>query len=270
MEFIMAHVFTAVEDKVTGWQLSSETQNEIIEALSKEAQSGLLAKLSMTYNKNADCNEFVFRYKSDSNESTLSVGDYLVELNTGNLVVKSAKDFEANYMHTDCDPVQNHNQSIVDAVIGLFKDNGVATKDAYTIQNVAVAVNGAGWFDKDKNIITLKLNDQALKDFDDFEILYKGAVRAEGIDENTTVVLDLTNNATGNSNLFNLIALQQLLGIFTRMDKTQRARLVSIRFNANSDDYSAVATSVDEATWMNWIDDIRDVTGIKRNSAVTR
>ena len=54
------------------------------------------------------------------------------------------------------------------------------------------------------------------------------------------------------------------------MDKTQRARLVSIRFNANSDDYSAVATSVDEATWMDWIDDIRDVTGIKRNSAVTR
>ena len=219
----MAHVFTAVEDKVTGWQLSSETQNEIIEALSKEAQSGLLAKLSMTYNTN-----------------------------------------------TDCDPIQNHNQSIVDAVIGLFKDHGVATKDAYTIQNVAVAINGAGWFDRDKNIITLKLNDQALKDFDDFEILYKGAVRAEGIDDNTTVVLDLTNNATGNSNLFNLIALQQLLGIFRRMDKTQRARLTSIKFNANGDDYSAVATSVDEATWMDWIDDIRDVTGIKRNSAVTR
>ena len=78
------------------------------------------------------------------------MGDYLVELNTGNLVVKSAKDFEANYMHTDCDPIQNHNQSIVDAVIGLFKDNGVATKDAYTIQNVAVAVNSAGWFDKDR------------------------------------------------------------------------------------------------------------------------
>ena len=270
MEFIMAHVFTAVEDKVTGWQLSSETQNEIIEALSKEAQSGLLAKLSMTYNKNADCNEFVFRYKSDSNESTLSVGDYLVELNTGNLVVKSAKDFEANYMHTDCDPIQNHNQSIVDAVIGLFKDHGVATKDAYTIQNVSAAVHSAGWFDRDKNIITLKLNDQALKDFNDFEILYKGAVHAEGIDENTTVVLDLTNNATGNSNLFNLIALQQLLGIFRRMDKTQRARLTSIKFNANGDDYSAVATSVDEATWMDWIDDIRDVTGIKRNSAVTR
>ena len=42
-------------------------------------------------------------------------------------------------------------------------------------------------------------------------------------------VLDLTNNATGNSNLFNLIALQQLLGIFRRMDKTQRARLTSIK-----------------------------------------
>lgn len=266
----MAHVFTALEDKVTGWQLSSDTQAEIIDALSKEAQAGLLAKLAMTYNKNTDCNEFVFRYKSDSNESSLSVGDYLVALNTGTLVVKGAKEFESNYIHSDCDPVQSHNQSLVDAAISLFKDYGITSQADYTIQNLAVAIQKAGWFNSEKNVITIKLNDQALKDFDSFEILYKGAVHVEGIDENTSVVLDLSNNTTGNPNLFNLIALQQLLGIFARMDKTQRARLTSIKFEADGDDFSAVATSVDEATWMDWIDDIRDVTGIKRNSAVTR
>lgn len=258
------HTFTALEDKVTGWQLSADTQNEIIEALSAEAQAGLLALLKITYNADEECSEFVFRYKSNTLDSELKVGDYLVQLNSGEFVKKSASEFEANYLHTDCDAKQTVTKVFKDAVMEKFS----VTADQYTIQDLPAILEAAGVYNATEDKIVLDLRDLGLNEFSGFEILYKAAVHMASVKDTTTVKILLGNTSEASINLFNLIALQNFQGIFARMDKTQRARLIALDFTGNPT--SAIAASVKEATWMDWVDDIRSVTGISRNSAVTR
>lgn len=83
----MFHKYTNIEADVEVVQLSTETSAEITKLLTNEAAKELLASLTVTTNEAKECNEFTFRYRSETVTQNLKIGDYLVKLNTGLLKV---------------------------------------------------------------------------------------------------------------------------------------------------------------------------------------
>lgn len=89
--------FTHVEDTVEAVRLMADTQAAVIEALAPEATSDLFARFHVDFDEAEGCIAVVFRYKTDSTESTLMKGDYLVKLSTGRFVARTEEDFLKEY-----------------------------------------------------------------------------------------------------------------------------------------------------------------------------
>lgn len=255
------HIYTAIEDKVESVQLSTETQQEVTQLLSAEAEHELLSKLFITHNDEADCNEFVYRYRTDTVDSKLNVGDYLVKMNAGTLVAMSAAKFESEYLHTGCDVKQTAVKSLAAVVVERL---GIAE---FTVDAVKAAIPDA-WISDKK--ITVDLKDACLNAVEGLDILLNGLFASEKFTAESTITLDFSNSTTDQFNIFNLIQLDTMRGIFTRLNKDPRKQITALTFVGTGDAPSAVADSVTEAQFYNWVDGVRSTTGVASNSAITR
>lgn len=275
------HTFKNIEAEMTGWCLSADTQTEITEALSKAAQNNMLSKLIVTANEDTGCNDYTFRYKNASIDSTLSAGDYLVKLNTGEYVAYSKEDFEATYVHTDCDPTititKSPKQALVDFVKAYYPQAGINSEEDLTSAKLSVvAENLKSWL---KNgVFDIKFTDCAITDPTGLAELLATFTGASFITDEVKFTLNFSNGAYNsdtepntNPNLFNLIGLQQLYGELRQLKSSVLKRLIGITFQSVGHDApSAVAPSVTEAQFYDWVDEIRGIAGITTNSAIKR
>lgn len=264
------HRYKHIEADVDVYQLSKDTQAEIADVLSKQAGYGLLAKLSIEFNKAVDCNEFVFRYKSSTKESNLTFGNYLVQMNDGTYVVKDAATFEQQYIHTDCDPEQGVVQTVAQAFVTLAIDNNVEGISELTVENATTLANSLeNIYNADNDLLIVPLVSRGLNDPTGLATVIEGFAKSSKMGEETTLMIDLGNDSR-EINLFNLIGLQQLIAEFRKLDKATANKISRLSFTGTSGNISSVSTSVTENQWLDWIDDVRGVTGINSNRAVVR
>lgn len=90
--------FKHVQAEVEAIQLSAATQNDILTALSAASSDGQFSTFSFAENSETGCADITFRYKTDSTNSVLSAGSYLVKLPTGQFTVRTADEFNASFV----------------------------------------------------------------------------------------------------------------------------------------------------------------------------
>lgn len=274
------HRYKHIEADIDVYKLAADSQAEITDVLSKQAQYGLLSELHITYNSDVGCNEFSFRYKSQTTLSTLTVGNYLVELNDGTYIVKDASTFETEYIDVDCEATQAVIQSVDEAILGLVEkdmtDLGLTSTtelDATAYSKIVEKLSS--W--KKGNVVTINLVSCGISEPVGLNKLLTAFAGASFVDENTTFTLNFNNNKASTTypvvsiNLFNLIGLQQFIAEFRKVEKEVAAKVTAMTFISEDEDgISAVGTSVSESQWLDWIDDVRAVTGINSNKAISR
>ena len=272
--------YTYLEEKVEAIQLSPNTQLEVIKALVVDLEGSLLTKLSVEYSSTSKCYEFTFRYKTDSVESVLTVGNFLVRLNTGNYVVRSAEEFLKNYLNTSVDPIipedqkQSPKQSIVSFIKKFFPDAGINTEADLTPEAMKQVVEGMkGWYDAKNDVFDIKFCDCGIVDPTGIADMMKSFPQASYMKDTTTFTLNFNNGAwkEGDPNIypnqFNYIGLQQLVGELKKIDTATRTRLTAVTFmSVKQNSPSAVAPSVTEAQWNAFCDEMIRVTGVKTST----
>lgn len=269
--------FQHMEETVEALQLTSETSNEIAELLGKEIACGALATCNIVYNKSLECYNFSFRYKTSTVEQKLNKGDYLVQLNDGNLSAMSRSSFLELYSDETNDPEVDESkvQSIKGAVVKFIKDNysdiAVNTEEDLNNDTVAALVEKLqDWYNADSNIFVIKFNDKGLTSFEGLaDVLNMFITKASYMNDNTKFILNFSNglDPEGTPNLFKTIALQMFPRQIKDFEQGRRRKLIGINFTAASDDYySAIAPSVSDDTWKTFCSDATTVTGVSSSA----
>lgn len=89
--------FHHTECQVEAMQMAPDTSADIVTTLAGEAGKGLLANFSATYNPSTNTYDTTYRYRTESTDKTLTIGNYLVKLNSGEYQVMTAEEFLAEY-----------------------------------------------------------------------------------------------------------------------------------------------------------------------------
>lgn len=92
--------YTHIESTVTAALLGADTVRYVTRRLLAEAKVGRLQSFSMEVGF-GDSYTFTFRYRESSDYYTLTMGDYLIELNDGSLITADAETFTAHYQWED-------------------------------------------------------------------------------------------------------------------------------------------------------------------------
>lgn len=277
-------MYTHLEEKVEAIQLTPKTQSIVCAAIAEACIANLLTKLHVDFNNQKACLEFVYRYKTDTVESNLNVGDYLVRLNAGQYIVRTEEQFLEEYIHTAIDPIvptekqKTPKKALVDFITAFFPDAGIeneADLDKAALEKVAEGLNA--WYDTDKNIFDIKFTDCSITDPTGIADIVKAFPGASFMNDETTFTLNFNNGAyhegdpNTDPNYFNLIALQLLEGELKRVPAEMQQRLVGITFlSEKNDSPSAVTPSVTDEQWNTFVLNVMGFTAIKRQSDIKR
>lgn len=276
--------FTHLEEKVEALQLSPASQSAIVKALGAEAAALLLTKLAVDYSTTKGCYEFVFRYKTDTVESNLTVGDYLVRLNTGSYVVRTEEQFLQDYIHTAVDPIipvedqKTPKKALVDFVKAFYPGAGIEDEDDLTPEALQQISNGlSAWYDPEKNVFDIKFTDCSIVDPTGLVDIMSAFPSASFMNDQTTFTLNFNNGAyhegdpNTKPNQFNYISLQLLEGELKKLSKDMQKRLVGITFlSVKTGSPSAVAPSVTDAQWLSFCNGVMAFSGITTSTAIKR
>ena len=275
--------FLHVEDRVQAACLSSDNHLAIADVLRKECINGQLNKLSMVYNENKGCMEFSYRYKSESTDNALSVGDYIVRKNTGAYEVREATDFLSEYIDITQDPTvdapQTPAQSVLSFLQATYPDAGIkSVEDLHNGTIAQLLVDGlASWYDSATDTFDIKFTDCSIVSPLGLNALLSAMPRASYMTDETKFILNFNNgayhdgDANTHPNLFNYIALQELLGEIKDLPVAIRRRLTGISFMSQKKGVpSAIAPSVTTDQWIQFLTDIMKITGIASASDIRR
>lgn len=258
--------YTHIEEYVEAVQLTPETQETVVKAFNEPASRLEFSKLNIVYNVQEACYEFVFRYKEDSVDSTLKVGDYLVRLNQGNYTAMTEADFKAQYIHTAVDPIipaadiRTAKGAVVEFIQAYFPSAGIKSEEDLTEENLRAVSNGLlSWYDAPTNTFHVKFNDCGMVSFQGFADLLKAFPAANFMKDDTVFVLEFPNgnydptSIHKTPNMFNLIALEGLIGELKKLSPEILRRVVGIDFLSYKDGTpSAVAPSVTDEQFYDW------------------
>ena len=258
----MFHKYTNIEADVEVIRLSPETSAEVTTILVNEAARELLASLSIVYNATLECNEFVYRYRSETRNQTLNVGDYLVKLNTGLLRAYTPKDFEGDY---------KHNAACEEGELTVTKSVLAALQERYGVTDIKdIASKLTEVYDETNNTLVVNFTNLALVDPTGVGSVLKAIFDSGKIPATATYVLNFNNTSDENRNRFDLTGLQLIIGEINTCENAQRRSIVGLTFIGENMATSAVSSVVSEDDWVDYIEDVRRATGIKRNSAIKR
>ena len=275
--------YSHIESIVDAVPLSSDTQTDVVSALGEAAVDGLLNTLNIEYSSSDRCYNFVYRYKTDSTESQVRVGDYLVRLSEGNYVVCDEEEFEQRYLPTyqDQDVMPPHPQTPKESLVTFIKkyypDAGINSPADLTEDKLGTVAEGLkDWYNEDLDTFTVHYNHTGMIDPSGLADVFKAFPRASFIKDTTKFILDLSNgdvqegDANTENNCFTYGALQTLVGEFKKMNKSVVKRVTSITFEGRSGAPSAVAPSVTDEQWNSFADEIMPLTGITARNQLKR
>ena len=274
--------YTHSESIVQAIQLNAETSSAVSQALGNELVKGLLATFNVTYNSNERCYEYTFRYKTDSVDSILTSGNYLVQLNTATYVVRDAATFESEYLPTYEDEalMPDNPQTPMEAIITFIKKYfpTIEVDDKLDSDQMGKVLESLKtWYDSEKNQFTIHFNHVGMIDPTGLAELFAGFPQASYMNESTTFILDLSNgnvqeeDANKENNIFNYAALQSLYGELMKLDSAVVKRLVQIDFSSKDGDApSAIAPSVTDAQWSTFCTDVMAISGITSTAGFKR
>lgn len=276
--------YTNIESTVTAYQLSSATSNEIGSLLIGEAANSLLASFTANYNNSTGTHTYKFRYKDDSVVSTLNESDYLVLLNTGKYVAYTAKAFEDEYIDTNKDvvPIQAKTplESFTAFIQKTYTDLAVTDTSDCLTKMPQIVEKLRTWYTDSSDTLTLNFTNYAMVDPKGINKIINPFIKATYVKDTTKIVLSFGNIGPESRNIreldrtninsFNLIALQELVGELKKLDKNLRSKITAASFIGTNGAPSSVSSAVTEGQWLDIIDELRNVTGIGRNSGVTR
>ncbi len=281
--------FRNIESDVTAIRLSSDSSGEIGKILGKEAGLQLLSNLTAKFSEADGCHLFTYRYRDETTDSTLNPGDYLVKLNTGKYLARSAADFESEFIHTENDVLPAKPLNVVDNFVAIMSkkyiDLSISGREDCLERMNLVVEKLRDWYTTKANILTLDFSNYSMISPTDIHLILEPFGKATYMKKNTQIILNFDNNIqSGNTiaaratreierskiNSFNLVGLQELVGELKLVSRDVRSRITAASFVGNLGAPSAVASSVTEGQWLDIIDDLRNLTGIARNSAVTR
>ena len=276
--------YSHIESTVEAVQLSADSQYEVVAALAKEAEAGLLSTLNIEYDSTSKCYQFVFRYKTDTVESTLVVGDYLVRLNEGNYIRCDEATFEERYLPTfqDADAMPAHPQSPKGALVAFIKafypDAGINSEADLTADKLQTIVDGLkAWYNEETDTFDLKFCDCSITDPSGLADLLAAFPKASFIKDTTVFTLNFNNGAwhegdpNTEPNCFNYAGLQSLIGELKQVDPDYAKRLVGITFlSVGHNAPSAVAASVTDAQWDDFVTNAMAITGVKARADIKR
>lgn len=270
------------ESVVQAIQLSPDTCPAISQALGDELEKGLLNTFQAEYSSTDRCYTYVFRYKTDNVDSTLEIDDYLVQLNTGNYVVRDAETFEAEYMPTYKDEdvmpevPKTPKKSLVDFISKFFPDAGITDESQLTSDKLLTVAEGLeDWYDAEQDVMDIKFTDCSITDPTGLSDLLKAFPQASFIKETTKFTLNFNNGAwhegdpNNDNNCFNKAALDILIAEIKKCDTAKR--LIGITFmSVGHDAPSSIAPSVTDSEWLNFCSEAMGCTGIASVGDVKR
>lgn len=256
-------VYTHLEEKVEAIQSTPENKERIIEALSNEAENGLLSKLTMKYNSGTLCYDIVFRYKTATTQLTLNASDYLVKLNSTMFTVMSEKEFKQIYLPTEDDFYipDAKRKTVFQALITIAKNHAI-----YNINSISDFVPEKlgklleklqDWYNPVTNNFDLKLMHSGIIEPAGISVIVNALPVASFMNKDTTISLNFTNAVTAIvddavPNMFNLIGLQTLAGELTKISEEKKISGVDLSGEIDKG-ISAVAKSVSEPQWNTFV-----------------
>ena len=279
--------YTHTEHKVDAVRYTKETRVQVLKALADEAE---LNKFSM-FNAAPDSavgGDFVitFRYLTDSVNSVLTVGNYLVRMNRGNYKVISSEEFSKRYQHTaidtvpDVDEIKSPKQALVNYASTYHADLGI-TKVSDLTQDKIIALAEAlkdTWYASSNNNFDIKFTDAGIVDPTGLADIINAGVNASFVNDDTSITLNFTNGTWSSSkgpehvpNSFNYEALQELLGELHYMTPKTQRRIIAVNFKSLKDEApSAIANSVTTEQWSSFCAQLRAITNITNNSSIKK
>lgn len=248
------------EDYVEATQLTPASQATVVKALNWPATRLELSKLEIVYNVSEGCYELVWRYKDESTDTTLNVGDYLVCLNNGKFTSYTASEFNKQYFNVSVDeiiPAQDQ-QTVEEAIINYVKAQlGVDVEEITPAIMKSVANATADNYDSVKNIYTIKLSDMGLCDPTGIANVINSWTKAAFLNEDTKFVINLGNGFGGDNgfnkdNRFTQIELMLLVRELKQVPVDFVNRIESFDFQGVNGHVSAVSASTTDEMWENF------------------
>lgn len=276
------YTYSHQESEVPAIQLSTDTCPDVSAALGKELEKGLLTTFQAEYDTANRCYNYVFRYKTDSVDSTLEPTDYLVQLNTGNYVVRDAETFAADYIPTYKDEdvmpevPKTPKKALVDFIAKFYPDAGITSEDQLTAEALKTVAEGLkAWYDAESDTLDLKFTDCSIVDPTGLADLMSAFPQASFIKETTKFTLNFNNGAwhegdpNTDNNCFNRAALDILVAEIKKCDDANR--LIGVTFmSVGHDAPSAIAPSVTDDEWLSFCSDLMSCTGIQSVGDIKR
>ena len=267
--------YTHQESVVQAVKLDQDTTSDISAALGGELTKGLLASFQATYNSTNKCYEYTFRYKTDSVDSNLTAGNYLVQLNTSNYVVRDAETFEEEYLPTYEDEAlmpsnpQTPMQAMITFIKKYYPDIEITGDTLDSVQLGQVLEGLKSWYNEEADQFTIHFNHTGMVDPTGLADFFKAFPQASYLKDTTTYVLDLSNggvvesDANTENNLFNAAGLDQLYGELMKLDSAVVKKLVKLDLSSVDDTApSAVAPSVTDSQWLEFCTNVMSISGI--------
>lgn len=248
-------VYQHMEESVKAIQLSKDTQDAISNTLTKELKGRLLVAFQALYNSRQQCYEFVFRYKTDTQNKFLNITDYLIELNTGAYIVKTEKEFLQYYAATEQDPVlpQQQQQTFMQAYNSLSEE-GTAL-----------------WYNAEQDVLSIHLEDQGIHKAEGFADLLQRLELRQEVTSTTKFHVYLGNSSLDKFNLFSPIECELLVAELKRTPEITRNRLEALHFTKLTEEgLSAISTSVTTQKYDAVVNSLILFSGILTSSHVTR
>lgn len=269
--------YNHVESVVEATQLDANTQYEVAQALGNEAVSGLLSTLRIEYSSTDKCYNFKFRYMTDTTESTLAAGDWLVKLNEGNYIKCDNDTFIQQYLPTYQDEQvmpahpQSPQQSFLAFVQAKFPDLNIQTDADLTTEKLAEVAEGLkSWYDDKNDRFIIHFDHSAMVDPTGLGDILAKFPAASYFTDATLFTLSFNNGSVADggpineNNCFTYAALQSLIGELKKLKSSTVKRIYAITFLGNNDAHSAVAPSVSDDQWSSFVDAACNLTGTSR------
>lgn len=258
--------FTHIEETVSAIQLSNATQADIIAAITAEAGNGFLSKLTMEYVNNDRCYHITFRYKTSTVDLNLNPTDWLVKLNTGNYTVMTNAEFETTYVNTSVDPIIPVKVGVMEHFLNLANKVLPKATDKLTLEvmkDLFEADAVKSWYNADTNVMSLRFVNAGIVDPQGLATVMAMIPVASYMKADTAFALNFCNNvvseAEPNKNQFNKIALQLLEGELRTC--VNMKEIEEINFSGMNDAPSAIAPSVTEEQWQEFVLSFNKITG---------
>lgn len=273
------------EATVDALQLNPENQYDIVEALTTEAVNAKLSLLNIEFSTADQCYVFTYRYLTDSKDTSLAVGDYIIRTDAGNYKVMAAADFELRYMdsYKDADAMpanpKTPAKALVDFAISSYPDVGIKSTADLTGDKLGKLVNAmSSFYQEPLDQFTFQFHDASIVDPAGLAELINKIPKADFMKDTTHFFFNFNNGAAApgeknnQPNCFNRAGLDALYGELKNLDDRYKKNLYGLTFRAEGDGgaLSAVAPSVTDEEWNEFCDNVMSNTGITIRNNIKR